>query len=233
MQLFDLAGREDDLRFSPYCWRVKMALRHKGLECEEIPWRYADKDRIAPSGQGRVPVLIDDGRWIHDSWAISSYLDDAYPDRPALMGTPEARTAARFFNFWCDQTLHPAFRPILLLDIYNAVAEQDKAYFRKSREEQVGMALEQYCAPSEQHLKTLRTLIAPMESTLGEFAFLGGEAPNFSDYVVFGTFQWANVISPKTILAPSSAAQTWFERMLDLFGGYGRRAPTVPKLAAA
>ena len=32
--LWDLAGAEDDRRFSPYCWRVKMALAHKGLEFE-------------------------------------------------------------------------------------------------------------------------------------------------------------------------------------------------------
>jgi glutathione S-transferase len=29
IQLYDLAGAEDDRRFSPYCWRVKMALQHK------------------------------------------------------------------------------------------------------------------------------------------------------------------------------------------------------------
>src|SRR6266446_7829836 len=58
IKLYDLAGAETDRRFSPYCWRARMALAHKGLEVETIPWRFAEKDAIAFSGQGRVPVLI-------------------------------------------------------------------------------------------------------------------------------------------------------------------------------
>jgi glutathione S-transferase len=59
LQLYDLAGAEPERRFSPYCWRTKMALAHKGLPFDTIPWRFADKDVIAFSGQGRVPVLVD------------------------------------------------------------------------------------------------------------------------------------------------------------------------------
>jgi hypothetical protein len=32
--LYDLAGADPDLRFSPYCWRTRLALAHKGLEVE-------------------------------------------------------------------------------------------------------------------------------------------------------------------------------------------------------
>ncbi|MDE1903950.1 MAG: glutathione S-transferase N-terminal domain-containing protein, partial [Alphaproteobacteria bacterium] len=39
LKLFDLAGADDDRRFSPYCWRVKLALAHKGLPVETVPWR--------------------------------------------------------------------------------------------------------------------------------------------------------------------------------------------------
>ncbi len=31
IRLWDLVGAEDDRAFSPYCWRTKMALAHKGL----------------------------------------------------------------------------------------------------------------------------------------------------------------------------------------------------------
>src|SRR5258706_287114 len=58
MKLYDLAAAEDDRRFSPYCWRAKMALKHKGLEFETIPWRFVEQDAIAFSGQGLVPVLV-------------------------------------------------------------------------------------------------------------------------------------------------------------------------------
>src|SRR3954447_20927262 len=84
IKLYDLAGADDDRRFSPYCWRVKMALAHKGLQVESFPWRFTEKDTIAFSGQKHVPVIVDGNRFVSDSWAIAMYLDEAYPDRPML-----------------------------------------------------------------------------------------------------------------------------------------------------
>ena len=49
--LYDLAGAEDDRRFSPYCWRIRMALKHKGLEFETLAWRF--------SGDGYAVVGVD------------------------------------------------------------------------------------------------------------------------------------------------------------------------------
>lgn len=46
LQLYDLAGAESERRFSPYCWRTKLALAHKCLAVETIPWRFTDKDMI-------------------------------------------------------------------------------------------------------------------------------------------------------------------------------------------
>ena len=73
IKLYELAGK-DDRRFSPYCWRTRMALEHKGLEYETIPVRFTDKDAIAFSGQERVPVIRDGSNVISDSWAIAEYL---------------------------------------------------------------------------------------------------------------------------------------------------------------
>src|ERR1044071_2431378 len=98
--LFDLAGAEDDRRFSPDCWRTKMALAHKGLEVETVPWRFTEKDVIAFSGQDRVPVLVDDGHVVADSWQIAVSLEDTYPDRPPLFGGEGGRAVSRFVNSW-------------------------------------------------------------------------------------------------------------------------------------
>ena len=45
--LFELTGAEDARRFSPAVWRVRMALRHKGLAFEGRPWRFMEKEAIA------------------------------------------------------------------------------------------------------------------------------------------------------------------------------------------
>ena len=62
IEMHDLAGADANLRFSPYCWRTRLALAHKGLEVETIPWRFTEKDALAFSGQGRVPVIRDGDR---------------------------------------------------------------------------------------------------------------------------------------------------------------------------
>ena len=71
LQLYDLAGAELERRFSPYCWRVKLALMHKALPFDTIPWRFTDKDMIAFSGQGqgqgRVPVIRDGEPCLRDN----------------------------------------------------------------------------------------------------------------------------------------------------------------------
>ena len=66
LRLYDLAGADPNRRFSPYCWRVRLALAHKRLPVETIPWRFTEKAEIAPSGSKTVPVLVDGDRWIAD-----------------------------------------------------------------------------------------------------------------------------------------------------------------------
>jgi glutathione S-transferase len=89
--MYDLAGAEAERRFSPFCWRSRMALAHKGLAVETVPWRFTEKDRLPQPNQGRVPVIVDDGRVIHDSNAIADYLEERYADRPSLFGDETSR----------------------------------------------------------------------------------------------------------------------------------------------
>ena len=56
--LYDLCGRDPVLRFSPYCWRTKLALAQKGLEFETIPWRFTDRAPLAAHGAAKAG-----GRW--------------------------------------------------------------------------------------------------------------------------------------------------------------------------
>ena len=127
--LHDLAGANPNLRFSPYCWRTKLALVHKGLDFETVPHRFTDRAAIAKSGQSKVPAIIDDGRWVHDSWAIALYLDETYPDRP-LFPDPASRAQAKFINSWCDFALLPSTRALAVPQVFKIIADEDKAYFR-------------------------------------------------------------------------------------------------------
>src|SRR5258708_8726753 len=139
LKLYDLAGAESERRFSPYCWRAKLALAHKGLATETIPWRFTDKDVIAFSEQGRVPVLVDGDRVVSDSWAIATYLEETYSDRPSLFGGPAVKTVTRFVNSWADSIVAPEISRLVLIDTYSHLHEEYRAYFRHTRQKRIHM----------------------------------------------------------------------------------------------
>lgn len=227
LELYDLAGAEDDRRFSPNCWRVTMALAHKGLDCRRIPWRFTEKDAIAFSGQGAVPVLVDEGEVVVDSWRIALHLEKKYPN-PGLMENSQARGAIWVLKNWLERAVHPAVLKVIILDLFAHLHEKDKRYFRESREKRVGMALEAFAADGSGALLALRQALDPLRPVLVEQRFLGGGAPSFADYLLFGPFQWARVMSPKRLLDPEDPIFAWRERMLDLHGGLARAARGYP-----
>jgi glutathione S-transferase len=226
--LYDLAGAEDERRFSPYCWRVKMALLRKGLAFDTVAWRFTEKDAIAFSGQEFVPVLIDGGRTVSDSWNIAVYLDEKYPDRPALMDSEQARGAIRAFKFWCERTVHASLMRVIVLDIYARIHEKDAAYFRQSREKRLGKTLEEVGAESPQALVAFRKALDPIRPVLADQVYLGGREPSFADFILFGAFQWSRVVSPTRLLEPDDPVYAWRERLLDAHDGYARKALGYP-----
>jgi glutathione S-transferase len=222
--LYDLAAAEVERRFSPYCWRTRLALAHKRLPVETIPWRFTEKEMIAFSGQSRVPVIVDGGKTISDSWAIACYLEQAYPDRPSLFGGPAGKALTRFHSSFADTLVSGIFR-FIALDILQHVHDKDRAYFRKSREERIGMTLERFVADRDQRLAPFRESLAPLRLALKAQPFLGGDRPLYADYAVFGPFQWARSISPFALLAPDDPIALWRDRLLDSFDGLARSSP--------
>jgi glutathione S-transferase len=227
MQLYDLAGADPERRFSPYCWRTRLALAHKGLPVETIPWRFSDKDVIAFSGQGRVPVLVDGGHCVSDSWAIAVYLEGAYADRPSLFGGPSALAVTRFINAWADG-LAPMLAPLLVTDILAHLHDKDRGYFRESREARFSMSLEKVAADRDTRVNGFRQSLEPLRTLLAGQQYLGGDAPMYADYAVFGMFQWARCISPFRLLLEGDPVAAWRERLLQAFGGLAGKAPGYP-----
>lgn len=224
LKLFDLAGADAARRFSPYCWRIRMALAHKGLEVETIPWRFTEKAVLAPSGQGRVPVLVDGDTWLHESWDIACHLEDRYPDRPSLFGGATGRAHCRLHSTQGDWVAGQIAR-FIVRDVYDHLADCDKAYFRESREKRFGMALEAVVADRDARLATFRENLGGLRATLKAQAFFGGAAPTYADYALFGPFQWARCTSPYRLLEADDPVAQWCGRLLDAFGGLARAAP--------
>jgi glutathione S-transferase len=82
---------------SPFSRRTRLALAHKGLECElrearDNPAWLEEAQRLVPFRT--IPVLVDDGRAMADSGAISHWLDGAYPHSPRLWPEDEESLTA-------------------------------------------------------------------------------------------------------------------------------------------
>src|SRR5258706_820756 len=142
LKLFELVGTNEERPFSTFCGRTRMALAHKGLSAESIPWCFTEKEAIAPHNSEKVPVLIDGETSVADSWAIANYLEDTYPDRPSLFGGEGGRAMGRMMNWWGDVTVVGGMFPLIVADIPSHLKPVDAAYFRQTRAARFGKALE-------------------------------------------------------------------------------------------
>jgi glutathione S-transferase len=117
---------------------------------------------------------------------------------------------------------------LIAADIPGHLKPEDAVYFRKTREARLGKPLEETLAARDKSVEGFRRALDPMRLTLKTQGFLGGAAPNYADYIVFGAFQWARVVSPFKLLAGNDPVHAWREKLLDAFDGMARKSPGYP-----
>ena len=222
-QLYELCGRDRDVRFSPYVWRAKLALKHKGLDFEGVPVRFLEKQPLESADSKTVPVLDDNGTWVKDSFEIARYLDETYPNAP-LFGGAIAQANARMLNNWMNNVLNLGIFRMIAADIHARLDEKNAAYFRQTREKFLGSTLEEVQATRAEAVADWRQLLGPVRAALAAGPYLSGEKAAWADYALFGTFMWARIASDFELLDTEDTLFAWRERMLDMFEGYGRSA---------
>jgi glutathione S-transferase len=222
--LYDLVF-DGDRRPSPFCWRTKYALAHKGLAWIEVPVGFTQKDKIAFADSKTLPVIKDGEVPVKDSWAIALHLDRAHPDKP-LLGDEAARSYAFFVNGWVDTAVNAAVFPLVVGDLYDRVRPEDREYILESRGSRLGTKdLTSFQTKArEKGPAALRAALEPARRVLKSQKFLCGDAPGYPDYILLSPFLWAYSVSPFGLLAEDDAIHPWRERMLDLFDGMGRKA---------
>lgn len=221
--LYSLCGSDRARPFSPHCWKAVMALRHKGLPFTEEPMPFTAIPGIEGGVSKTVPILRDGDRIVADSFAISLYLDEAYPDQPTLFGGEGGRALARFVEAYSQTTIHPAVTRIAIVDIHDMLAPEDQAYFRHSRRERLGKEIEDVAANRAAEIDTFPDKLKPLRYMLGHQPFIGGEAPLFADYIVFGALQWLRITAGSIFLPDDDPVAAWFGRCLDLHDGEARK----------
>ena len=222
IKLYDLSG-DDGRRFSPYCWRIRMALAHKGLDYVTEPTFFTEIGNIGEGQQTSVPVIEDGDVCVRDSFDIAVYLEEKYPDRPSLFGGAGGQSSARFVESWSNVILHPQIAMMTLADILDCLNPADHDYFRETREKMFKGSLESVVSGREERLPDFHKSMLPLRIMLSKQPFIGGDAPLYHDYIVFGSLQWPRVASAFNLLPYAENPLTqWFERCLDLYDGLGR-----------
>jgi glutathione S-transferase len=229
VQLYELV-LDNGRSASPYVWRSRYALAHKGIEFTSVPLGFMDIPTVFGGRFKTVPVLRDGDHVVAESWDIAEYLERTRPQGAVLFGGASEVATTRVLDAWLQaEILRRLFR-LYVLDIHNAARPQDRRYFRESREKRLqGRSLEEFTAGREQHLPAARAAFAPLRAHLANFPFLGGASPNYADYMVLAALQWVVSVSTLPLLAADDEVlRAWFTRSLDLYGGLGRDARMRP-----
>ncbi len=223
---YDLCGRNGK-RFSPFGWRTRMALAHKGLDYTLELVKFTEKDKVAFSGQPLVPVTQDGDTVVSDSWAIAEYLEDAYPDRPSLFGSAEGRGMAKAINGFVNMTIQAHVGGLIIADILEHVDDSCQDYFRGSREKRFGKSLEDVQIGREDRVETFRKSMEPIRQVIADRPFIGGDHPTYADFPLFGVLQWVRCTSRFAVLTADDPIQSWFERLLNAYDGVGAQEPAA------
>ena len=208
---------------SPYVWRIRYALAHKGLPCEPVGVGFMDIAKLLGGRFKTVPIIEQGETSLAESWDIAEYLDQSFPDRPPLFATPAEHSLVRLFDAWFTAEVVRKMFGLYVLDVHDAARPEDRGYFRRSREQRLkGITLEAYTAGREARLPALRDSLGPLRTHLARFPFLGGAGPNYADYIAISLFIWVSSVSTLPLLAHEDSLRSWIDRCLELYGGLGR-----------
>ncbi|XDZ66249.1 glutathione S-transferase N-terminal domain-containing protein [Alphaproteobacteria bacterium LSUCC0684] len=214
------------LALSPWCWHVRMALAHKGIEAEIIQGRFTEKAPLEALGGKSYPLYQEmDGQVFADSNEIVMHLEDIRADPTLFPGGDSGIAHYRFLHRYAQTMLFPTLAKMIIKDIPDLLDGEDKKYFITSREARFGKPLAEVSAGREEMRSTLELQLDPFRKAMAGGGFVNGSAPAMSDYLLFGILQWARVSSAFQLLDESDSITPWMETMLDLFEGLGRSVP--------
>ena len=218
--LYDLALR-DGQTISPFVWATKYAIAHKGFEIDLVPGGFTGIVERTGGKTERLPAIVDDGKWVLDSWLIAEYLDETYPDRPTLIGSKQVEIATKFIEGWLWGNVLREWMPNIVRDYRDAVLDVDWDYVTKTRTAP-GTTLEATQAGREDRLPLIPPKLELLRTTLRETPWLGGGAPNYTDYRALAVFLFMSAVATTPVLTEDDPIRDWVERGFDLYGGLGR-----------
>ena len=212
---------------SPFVWATKYAIAHKGFELDIVPGGFTGIVERTGGKTERLPAIVDDGKWVLDSWLIADYLDETYPDRPTLVGGKQVEIGAKFLESWLWSTVLREWMPNIVRDYRDAVLDVDWDYVTKTRTAP-GTTLEATQAGREDRLPLIPPKLELLRTALRDTPWLGGETPNYTDYRALAVFLFMAAVATTPVLTDDDPIRDWVERGFDLYGGLGRHPGMHP-----
>ncbi|MFQ3361041.1 MAG: glutathione S-transferase N-terminal domain-containing protein [Alphaproteobacteria bacterium] len=214
--LYELSGK-NDVRFSPYCWRARMALNYKNLDFKTVPIKFTEKNLIEFSGQKLLPIMVDNDIVVTDSWNIACYLDKKYLGNKNLFMDAELNFD-HFVNQWADKMLNGAIIKIVINDITKHLDTKDKDYFIKSRSQRFGISPKDMADKSIDSLNQLYKYISFLNSILEKQEFISGDSIGYSDFVIAGSLKWGKQVTDVDLIDKNNTNMLiWYNKIENLF----------------
>ncbi|MGH2922521.1 MAG: glutathione S-transferase family protein [Solirubrobacterales bacterium] len=130
---------------------------------------------IEASGQGLVPVIVDDGEVVVDSTEILRHLERRYPDPPLFPADPARRAEMDVFLDWFNE-------------VYKAAPNAIEALLEEGNPPE-GEEVEVEAERMREHLDLFERLLAGRD-------YLMGEGPSAADFAAFPFLKYARGRDP-------------------------------------
>lgn len=206
MKLYERLGA-NNLCPSPIGYRVRVALSVKGMDCERVPIRFADVDRLeAETGSRTCPAMVDGASRLTDSEAIVRYLDAVQPKRPVF------RDEDRHFDLTAvERELGTRAGKVIAPWFIDRLCPEDRDYYRTSREERYGMTFAELVAHRSAAELDLAFSVGRVAAKLERTPFFSGSEPGFADAVIYGYLLWIELADPSAMPELPADMAVWYE----------------------
>src|SRR6056300_558936 len=211
IKLYDLCGK-NNLRFSPPCWNIKLCLLHKKIDFETIPVRFSEKNKIAFSGQGLVPIVKHNKGFVFESWNIIEWLEKNYTERK-LFKNESSKNFSYFLYFWTSRQLLPILFKIIAHEIPNILEGEDINYYIKAREERINGPITKFKPYISDNILEFKKMISPVRKLIEKNGFISGKKPGLEDYIFYGNFRWVYSCSSCELLDTNDIIYDWYKNL--------------------
>ncbi|KAH7916629.1 hypothetical protein BJ138DRAFT_292760 [Hygrophoropsis aurantiaca] len=210
--LYDIPGKLEGYPWSPNTMKTRYSLGYKGIPFSTEWIEFPDIEvrmkaiRAKPTSQqdGKdrytLPTIHDTstGAIISDSLAIAQYLDETYPDTPALLPAGKSEVAALIMGLRSALTAASASDLLFIfVKATEALNPASQEYYKRAKEEKYGVAWAKFPPAAEEKdwealEKGWNAVDKWYEKHDGKF--LLGDEPCFANFSVGALLKWCSLV---------------------------------------